>query len=286
MKPQGPGDAHPGRMWMDQDYARAARQARARFSVSPRVELAVKCGVAAALAWFVVGQVIKVSGFTELESYTYYAPFGAVMATNPTVVESVRVAWKAALALAAGAAVGLAVSLLFDPSLLSLAFVVGLGVLLGPLPVLGDQRSWVPSIALFVVMIGGAHPTTYALAYVALAAFGALCGVAVNLAFPSLPSREQQWAVEELRGQLGDQLSALAGRLRGDPGPKEEGWREGSAETQVARQRARTTIEDLMLAQRANPRGHRHRTWVRRQAEVARALERAAAHVDDLAGML
>jgi uncharacterized membrane protein YgaE (UPF0421/DUF939 family) len=271
---------------MTERNGRAPRQAVARFSVTPRIELAIKCGAAAVLSWVIAGRITSALQLTEVDAYMYYAPLGAVVATNPTVVESVKVAWKAALALLVGAALGLTVSLLVDPSLLSLALVVGLGVACGALPGLGEQRSWVPVIALFVVLVGGAHPTTYAGAYVGLTALGATCGVAVNLLLPSIPFRQQQAAVHQLRTQLSDQLLELAAGLRGTPPPAWDGWEKGSRSTGAALERTRDTVRELMLAQRGNPRGYRHRTWVRQQAEVARSLERVALLVEDLVDML
>jgi hypothetical protein len=60
-----------------------------------------------------------------------------------------------------------------------------LGAGLGALPGLGEQRSWVPIVALVVLVVGGSRPVDYAAAYVGLTALGALCGVAVNLALPA-----------------------------------------------------------------------------------------------------
>lgn len=254
--------------------------------LSPRAELAVKTGLAAGLAWFLVSQGTRLLDLDRVDDYIYYAPFGAVVATLPTVVESVRVAWKAGLALLLGGLLGLGVHVLTEPGLLSLAVVVGLGVLLGSLPWLGEQSSWVPIVALFVVTIGGAHPTTYAGAYVALTAFGALCGVFVNLVLPTMPFREHREALDSLRERLASQLETLAEGLRETPPPDWEGWDQGRQDTVAALERTRRAVRELVEASRANARGWWHRGWMDRQRATVRALGRVAVLVDDLVSLL
>ena len=217
-----------------------------------------------------------------LGSYIYYAPLGAVVATDATLAGSARIARQASLSLAAGAVLGLVVNQTLEPSALSLALVVGVGVLLGVLPAFGDQRSWVPVVALFVLVIGGQHPGTYALAYVGLTALGALCGVMVGLVTPTFARRHESEALDLLRSQVAGQLVALADGLRQQPPPGPEGWARRRRHTDEALRGARAALGELVESQRGRPLAVRRGSWVQRQRDIATNLERLTWLVEDL----
>src|SRR4051794_37751533 len=207
-----------------------------------QAQLAFKGGLAAALAWIVAEAVTGVLDGHGLRGYIYYAPLGAVVATDATLAGSARIARQASLSLVAGAALGLVVNQTMDPSALSLALVVGAGVLLGVLPVFGDQRSWVPVVALFVLVIGGRQPGTYALAYVGLTALGALCGVLVGMVTPTFARKREAEALDALRRQVADQLVQLADGLRQHPPPGPDGWAQRRRDTGAALRSTRQAL--------------------------------------------
>ena len=248
------------------------------------MEIALKSTVAAALAWALAEAAIRAFGAYELGEYLYYAPFGAVFATDVTVAGTWRIARQSAVALLLGALLGVAVDRTFDPGLLSLALVVAAGVLLGSLPGLGAQRSWVPIAALFVLVIGhGRETEEYATAYVVLTALGTACGVLVNLLFPSMPYRQEREAMQLLKSQLGGQLLDLADGLRQDPPPGPEGWASRHRDTQGSLDLTRESVRQLLEAQRGNLiEAGRHEAAARRQADILAALERVAFLVEDL----
>jgi uncharacterized membrane protein YgaE (UPF0421/DUF939 family) len=260
--------------------------AAARWLIShARAQMAVKSALAAALAWVAAETVTRVVP-GELEHYMYYAPLGAVVATYPTIIAAARTAWQSLWALSLGAGLGLAVHLALDPGLLSLALVVGVGVGLGALPGLGEQRSWVPIVALFVLVVGGSQPLGYAAAYVGLTALGALCGVAVNVLLPALPLQQGDRAVERLRQLLADQLSDVAAGLRDQTPPGRQAWQRRRRLLDVQVEHTRTAVGGLLQSERGNLRARFHRQEVRRQDEVAAVLERVAVLVNDLMGIL
>src|SRR3712207_4872864 len=90
----------------------------------PRFPLAVKCAVAAALAWVLV---LPLDGIAD--DYPYYAPLGAVVAMGTTVVNSVRASVQGVLALLSGAAVSVGAATLPLPDVVAIAVVVGISTL-------------------------------------------------------------------------------------------------------------------------------------------------------------
>src|SRR3712207_5602847 len=88
----------------------------------PRLPLALKCAVAAALAWLLV---LPLGGVAD--DYPYYAPLGAVVAVGTTVVSSVRASVQGLLALLLGAVLSIGVGSLPLPDVVAIAAVVGVG---------------------------------------------------------------------------------------------------------------------------------------------------------------
>lgn len=251
-----------------------------------RTQMSVKAGLAAGLSWVLAEVVTKAFSGLALGQYIYYAPLGAVVATYPTVAASLRTARSSVFALALGAALGLLVHATLDPGPLSLALVVGAGVALGALPGLGTQRSWVPIVALFVLIIGGDHPLDYAIAYVALTGLGALCGVAVNLALPALRLSQGAEALRGLRGLITVQLRDLADGLRKRPAPAREEWERRLHDPQPEVEHTREAVQEVIDAQLGNPRARFHVQETARQRAVAHALQRVAVFAEDLPEML
>jgi uncharacterized membrane protein YccC len=246
--------------------------------------MAVKAAIAATLAWLVAELVSgQVEGF---QNYLYYAPLGALVAVNPTVATSVRNTVSAGLSIALGGAIGLAVHLLLEPNLLALALTVGVGVAAGGLPALGDQRSWVPVVALFTLLVGGTQPAEYALAYLGLALMGAAIGVAVGMAIPALRLTPGRDAIRSVATLLGEQLDDLADALRQESPPDEQGWHHRIHSVRPVLDRMRRDVAEAADAQRGNPRARRRGYPASRQLEVSGGLERVALLVEDLVDVL
>jgi hypothetical protein len=257
-----------------------------RYLTSRRMQLALKGSVAASAAWLLAEAVTRAFSGDGLDNYIYYAPLGAVVATDATIAGSARTARQTALSLALGAALGLTVGWTLDPGVLSLAIVVAVGVLLGALPGLGDMRSWVPVVALFVLVLGGHDAETYAAAYVGLTALGAACGVVANMVFPSMPLRSGQDALDQLKRQLGNQLDDLADGLRQQPPPGRDEWSRRRWDTQTSLDQSRAAVHELMEAQYGNMLRTRHKGWVNKQTQMVGALEHVAWFVEDLLAVL
>lgn len=256
-----------------------------RLLAHPRTQMAVKSALAATLSWFAAEAVAQ--GLQGLEEYVYYAPLGAVVTAHPTLLASLRTAWSSVLSVAVGAALGLFVLTVLEQGPVSLAAAVGGGVVLGSLPGLGSQRSWVPIVALFVLVIGGqGEPGDYALTYVGLIALGAVCGVVVNLLLPTLRRAAGEEALARLKTVLADQLAASADTLRKPPGSARQDWQQQLRDPVLEVGRTREAMQEVLDARRGNLRARFHAEDLQRLQQLQRSLERVSSLVDDLPELL
>lgn len=167
-----------------------------------------RVALAAALAWAVAAPFGGVA-----DDYHYYAPFGAIIVVSTTVMRSVRTSAQVLFALALGVPLALATQLFSVPVLISIATVVGVGTLLARIRGLGAQGSWVPISALFVLLLGQGHPTSYVVGYLGLTMLGAVVGISVNFMLPPLMLSRTERAQDSLRELLVSQLEDLADSL-------------------------------------------------------------------------
>lgn len=149
------------------------------FRRHPTLVLSFKASLAAGLAWVVVQPLGGVAN-----DYPYYAPLGAVIATSATLARSLRDTVQALTAIGLGAGVALLAQTPPLPQLAALVLATGVGVAVGSWHWLGRRSSWAPVTALFVLLVGDAHPWHYALGYAGLTALGALVGIAVDASVP------------------------------------------------------------------------------------------------------
>jgi uncharacterized membrane protein YgaE (UPF0421/DUF939 family) len=262
-----------GGTWLD--------ASRRWLAAHPRVALATKAAVAAALAWLVA---LPLPGLAD--DYPYYAPFGAVIAVSTTVAGSMRESAQGIAAMLLGAALAISLRPLPLAEVVAIAGVVAIGTLLAGWPRLGPNGSWVPVSAMFVLIIGQQDPGGYALAYVGLTALGATIGVGVNLLVPPLPLTPTQHSVTALRETLADQLDELAEGLLSEEPPDRDQWEERRMEITPLTSEMRSMVEHAREARRANWRARRWRHEADRQYEQARALEQLAFLVEDVTELL
>ncbi|WP_347058419.1 hypothetical protein ABC795_16990 [Blastococcus sp. HT6-30] len=269
---------------MQQSTADAGRRSRGWASVRralarhPRIGLAVRASLAATAAWWLA---LLVPG--PLADYPYYAPLGAVIATtSSTLAGSVRDSAQTVAAIGLGAAVALTGDALIDHRLLTLAVVVGLGVVLTGWPLLGSSSAWVPTSALFVLIIGHENPSAYVMGYAGLTFMGALVGVAVAAAFPPLPLAPAEHSLGTLRDTLAGQLDDVVGGLQQEHPPTQDEWRGRIRTIDPLLAHMRAAVQESDEARRGNPRAARYRLAADRLYRQARALERLTLLVEDL----
>jgi uncharacterized membrane protein YgaE (UPF0421/DUF939 family) len=247
----------------------------------PRTAMALKAAAAAAVAWLVVQPIGGV-----VENYPYYAPFGAVVAVSTTVVSSARESAQSVLAILIGAGAALALEAWLGAGAATVAAVVAVGTLLGGWPRLGPMGSWVPISALFVLILGAAHPGQYVVAYAGLTALGAAIGVGVNLVFPPLPLDAAEESLDRLRDTLAGQFDDLAESLLSERPVGSSEWVERADEVEAASADTRVMVQRATEAQRANWRARRWRVMAQRQYDAAVTLEHLPFLVEEVTAIL
>ncbi|MGX6450162.1 aromatic acid exporter family protein, partial [Patulibacter sp. S7RM1-6] len=204
---------------------------------------ALKAAVAAGVAWWLGGRLPA-----PLGPYAYYAALGAMLVVHPALVDSFRATVQIVGAILVGAVLAAVVQALGGTTGVTVAVVVAVGSALSLLPGLGEQRTWVPFAALFVLTVGGEHPTDYVLGYAGQILAGAAVGLLVNLAvLPPTELSDLRDATERLRRRLATRLEWLADRLD-DEAAGSSGLGDELVDLQPAVQRVRATAE---LARRA-----------------------------------
>jgi hypothetical protein len=217
---------------------------------SPRVLLAVKSALAAALAWWVAPHVPGVAA-----DYPYYAPLGALVTMYSTVAASLRQGLQTLLGLVVGIGLAALVVGLGHTSVLTVALVIGVGVLLAGLPFLGAGRDWVPMAGLFVLLIGGADSESYSLGYVVQMLVGIVIGLAVNLVVvPPLHTGAARRRLDSLREALADRADDLAGVLDAPWPLADHEWERSMEALPATQARVRATVDLADDSRRLNPR--------------------------------
>jgi uncharacterized membrane protein YgaE (UPF0421/DUF939 family) len=246
-----------------------------------RLQLAAKAALAAGLAFFIAPLMPG-----SASHYAYYAPLGALVAMYHNVAGSVRQGAQALAGLAVG--IGLAVLLvnITDPSPLTVAIFMGIGVLLGGLPGLGSGSDWIPTAALLVLLVGGRN-ADFSLGYLVQMGVGVAVGIAVNfLVFPPLHLKAAAASLDDLRLALGRQLTDMGTALKEDWPPEHEEWSRRSDELASATRSVRHLVKEADASRRANPRRRLHPRDLDLDYRNLRQLERVTFHVQDMTDVL
>lgn len=218
--------------------------------------------------------------------FPYYAPLGAVVAMSSTVVGSVRVSIQSIISIWLGSAIALVTAVFLTSSPVTVALVIGLGMLAVNLRWLGDMGTWVPTAALFVLIIGAEDPVAFVSAYGGLTLIGAAIGVAMTVLFPQLPLVPAERAMHDVRAAVLVQLQQLARALQGDRPPTETQWADCRAQIAPAVHRMRAERQHVIDASHGNRRRSSHVHRLARQLEQEESLERVCFLVEDLTQLL
>lgn len=247
----------------------------------PRVLLALKTAFAASVAWLLAPLIPLADA-----EYSYYAPLGAVISMYPTLVRSVRTGAQALAGLAVGAAVAFAALALGGPSVVSVALVVGVGVLLAGIRVLGAGRDWVPITGLFVLLVGGIDADEYSVNYLAHMVLGVIVGVIVNVSIvPPLYLQTAEARLNRLRDLVAERMRDLAEWVREHPGDDHD-WSEPMADLEETARSVREEVREADESRRGNPRGRNAGKKIDEDYERLRALERVLFFLRDLTDVL
>lgn len=247
-----------------------------------RLQLAAKAAVAAGVAFLIAPHMPGAAA-----NYPYYAPLGALVAMYHNVAGSVKQGLQALTGLALG--IGLAVVLVSvtDPSPLTVAVFMGIGVLLGGLPRIGSGSDWIPTAALLVLLVGGSNPDDFSFGYLLQMGVGVAVGIAVNfLLWPPLHLKAAAASLDDLRRALGQQLTDMGKALKEEWPPEHEAWSNRSDELAEAARSVRHLVKEADASRRANPRRKLHPRDVDLDYRNLRELERVTFHIQDMTDVL
>ncbi|UXM91870.1 FUSC family protein [Paenarthrobacter sp. JL.01a] len=247
-----------------------------------RLLFAAKTAVAAGLAWYLAPFMPGPAA-----EYPYYAPLGALVSMHPTVADSAKHGLQSLAGLVLGIGMAFAVTTVAAPTVLSVAVVVGLGVLIGGLPRLGSASEWIPMAALFVLVLGDSNAEGFSFAYVLQMALGVTVGFAINwLIFPPLHLDDIDPAIAGHQGALSRQLKDMAQAMNESWPPNHEAWASRSDELSMTAAAVRTAVHQAELSAKANPRSRRRATRLPSDLAGLRTLERLTFHVQDVTDVL
>lgn len=218
--------------------------------------------------------------------FPYYAPLGAVVAMSSTVMGSVRKSIQSVVSIWLGSAIALAVGAVLSPSPATVALVIGVGTIAGTWGWLDDTGHWVPTAALFVLIIGTEDPVAFVSAFGGLTLIGAAIGVLMTMLFPQLPLAPMERSISDVRAEVLVQLRRLARALHEHGPPTENEWSDHRAQLEPAVQNMRAARQLVLEATRANRRRGPHRFHLERQLEQAAVLERVCVLVEELTQLL
>jgi len=247
-----------------------------------RLQLAAKAALAAGLAFLIAPMMPGVAA-----NYPYYAPLGALVAMYHNVAGSVRQGLQTLIGLAMGIGLAFLLVSVTDPSPLTVAIFMGIGVLLGGLPRIGSGSDWIPTAALLVLLVGGSNPDDFSYGYLVQMGAGVGVGIAVNfLVFPPLHFNAAAASLDELRLALGKQLTDMGAALRENWPPEHEDWSRRSDELSHAARSVRHLVQEADASRRANPRRKLHPRDVDLDYRNLRQLERVTFHIQDMTDVL
>jgi uncharacterized membrane protein YgaE (UPF0421/DUF939 family) len=279
----GNSQARPAARWArGTRYLKQAVEGLSAAFAAQRLQLAAKAALAAGLAFLIAPLMPGAAA-----NYPYYAPLGALVAMYHNVAGSVRQGLQALAGLTVG--IGLAVILvnIADPSPLTVALFMGIGVLLGGLPGFGSGSDWIPTAALLVLLVGGNNADDFSYGYLVQMGFGVGVGIAVNfLVFPPLHLKAAAASLGDLRLALGGQLTDMGAALKEEWPPEHEDWSRRSEELASATRSVRHLVKEADASRRANPRRRFHPRDMDLDYRNLRQLERVTFHIQDMTDVL
>ncbi|WP_153394689.1 FUSC family protein [Ornithinicoccus halotolerans] len=267
----------------EESVRRAGRRFLRPILLDRRFALAVKAGVAAALAWK-LGDILPPDWMAE---YAYYAAMGAMSVIYPVVGDSFKEAMRATAAILIGTVLASLMQWFTWPNTFTVGLIVLLAALASNLRFLGAQRSWVPMAALFVLVFSGDPPRDYVLAYTSQVVLGAAVGLGVNYALvPSLNLTSLGAAIDNLREEVIRQLRQIQQVLEAEAAADDGTLAQAVEALELDRDALRDSLEEVRRSQRGNPRARRYLESRQRLRRHAEGLGRIAFLVQDVGVVL
>ncbi|MUK00595.1 FUSC family protein [Vibrio cholerae] len=250
--------------------------------VHPQLLLAGKAAVAAALAWSIA---LAIPG--EASQYPYYAPLGALLAMYPTVAGTLKSGLQTVVGLAIGIVLAYIAVWAGDPDWLTIAFVVGMGVLLaGALKRTAGGGSGIASAGLFVLVIGNDN-VGYSFGYLVQTVVGVGVGLAVSaLILPPLNINDAVGQMSRLRRTAARQLQEMGAALEEDWAADDPRWAQRRADLTASARNAREALHYAQESGKGNVRRRLHPRDLKRDYRHVEVLEVVASHTLNITNLL
>ena len=247
-----------------------------------RLLLAGKTALAVGIAWLVAPFVPGVA-----DDYPYYAPLGALISMTPTLMGSVRVGLQTLVGLAVGIVLAGAVILFASPNVVTIALVVGIGVLVSGLRWLRESGGYAPVAALFVLIVGGGNAESYSVGYIVQMGVGIAVGLVVNFTiFPPLRVNAAVSGIRDFRTLLATHLDEMAEALVDTWPPKNEDWAQRSDTLRETADAVRDALRDAEETGKGNPRARLHQRDLGSDYADLYDLESITFHVRDMTDVI
>jgi len=247
-----------------------------------RLLLAGKTALAVGIAWLVAPFVPGVA-----DDYPYYAPLGALISMTPTLMGSVRVGLQTLVGLAVGIVLAGAVILFASPNVVTIALVVGIGVLVSGLRWLRESGGYAPVAALFVLIVGGGDAESYSVGYIVQMGVGIAVGLVVNFTiFPPLRVNAAVSGIRDFRTLLATHLDEMAEALVDTWPPKNEDWAQRSDTLRETADAVRDAVRDAEETGKGNPRARLHQRDLGSDYADLYDLESITFHVRDMTDVI
>ncbi|THJ68501.1 FUSC family protein [Arthrobacter echini] len=251
-------------------------------ATDPQLVLAAKAALAAAIAWTIANALPGTPS-----EYPYYAPLGALLAMYPTVAGTLT----QGLQTVAGLTIGIVLAYLAvwagDPNWLTIAFVVGMGVLLaGRLKRTAGGGTGIASAGLFVLVIGNDN-LGYSLAYFVQTIVGVVVGLAVSgLIFPPLNFNDAVGQMSSLRRMAAQDLQEMGQALEEDWAEDDPRWARRRDDLMRSTRNARDALRYADESRKGNVRWRFHPRDITRDYYRVEVLQTVASHTLNITNML
>ncbi|MHA7240263.1 FUSC family protein [Arthrobacter sp. TMS1-12-1] len=273
---------HPGLGALRARFDGGLRDRLRAAAITPQLLLAAKAALAAALAWTIA---LAIPGTAS--QYPYYAPLGALLAIYPTVAGTVKLGLQTVVGLTIGILLAYVAVWAGDPNWLTIAFVVGVGVLLGGvLRRTAGGGSGIASAGLFVLVIGN-EDLGYSLGYLVQTVVGVGVGLAVSaLILPPLHLDDAVGQMSSLRRTAARQLQEMGEALEEDWAEEDPRWTERRDDLTASARSARSALQFADESRKGNVRRRFHPRDMTQDYRHVEVLEVVAAHTLNITNML
>ncbi len=250
--------------------------------ITSQLLLAGKAALAAGLAWTIA---FAIPG--EASQYPYYAPLGALLAMYPTVAGTLRNGLQTVAGLTIGIVLAYVAVWAGDPNAVTIAFVVGAGVLLaGTLKRTAGGGSGIASAGLFVLVIGNEN-LGYSFGYFVQTVVGVGVGLAVSaLILPPLNLNDAVGQMSQLRRTAALQIQEMGEALEGNWAADDPRWAQRRDALTESVRVARAALQFADESRKGNVRRRFHPRDVHQDYRHIEALEAVASHTLNITNLL